>query len=289
MRARTATLGASLLAACAACSLTTSLSGLSTGDPADGGLSSDAGDGATSGDSARDADTAPDGGATGYRATVLADSPLAYYRFDDTGAVAKDETGAHDGTYKGAVKHVAGALRSEPGTAALFDGASWVEVGNVLPFTGNAPFTIEAWASPVAGAGDPACLAAKSFAPGGASGDLSDGYTLYLDSGSNAVQFARIRSSVRSGPSAAGIANDRFTHVVATYDGKTAAIFVDGAAVASNPSGEQLTTTSNPFTIGAGRGGVYCYFHGALDEVAVYGAALPAARIQAHYAAGKAK
>lgn len=277
-----------MAAAVAACSLTTSLRGLSTDEPgAEAGSSLDGGDanvGATD-----DAKAATEAGSSRYRAVVLADSPLAYFRFDDTGPVAKDETGAHDGTYKGVVSHVDGALAGEPGKAAFFDGASWVDVGDVLPFLGAAPFTIEAWASPVAGATEPACIAAKSFAPGGVTGNISEGYTFYADTDTNTLQLARFASSVRSGASGSAIAKDRFTHVVATYDGTTLAIFVDGSATGSRASGEKLVAMSSPLTIGAGRGGIYCYFHGALDEVAFYGAALPAQRIQAHYLAGIAR
>ncbi len=289
MGVRTAILGASVAAALAACSLITSTSGLSTDEPAaEAGTSLDAGEAAVPVADAK-VDGTTEAGSSSYRATVLADAPLAYFRFDDTNAVAKDETGAHDGTYKGAVTHVAGALAAEPSNAAFFDGSTYVEVGDVGSFVGKTPFTLEAWASPIAGATEPACLTAKSFAPGGVNGDISDGYTLYADVGSNVVEFARFAGSSRSGPAGTGMANGRFTHVVATYDGTNAAIFVDGASVASKASSEQLVTTSSPLTIGAGRGGIYCYFHGALDEVAFYDVALPAARIKAHYLAGIAK
>lgn len=277
----------------AACSLTTSLDGLSTGGdaaPLDGGSKADAADAtATGSDAAVDGGSAAEAGATGYRATVLADSPLAYYRFDDTGAVAKDETGAHDGTYKGAVTHAPGALGAGSSMAAVFDGSTWIEVGDVLPFTGNAPFTIEAWASPVAGGADPMCMVAKTFAPGGATGGVAEGYGVYLDSGTNAVNLSRWKSSAATGPTGPALANGRFTHVVASYDGANSVLYVDGARMASSPSATVIASVTNPLTIGAGRGGVYCYFRGALDEVAIYGAALPDARVLAHYAAGVAK
>jgi hypothetical protein len=96
-------------------------------------------------------------------------------------------------------------------------------------------------------------------------------------------------NSTATGAGGPKIANNRFTHVVATYDGKDAALFVDGSAMATGPSTELLASVSSPFTLGAGRGGGCCYVHGAIDEVAIYGVALPAARVQAHYAAGTAK
>jgi hypothetical protein len=297
MRTRTALVGASLVAVAAACSLTTSLDGLSTGAsaPLDGGSSADAADAAAADATAAGGDGAVDGsageaGALGYRETVLADSPLAYYRFEDTGTVAKDETGAHDGTYKGAVTHAPGALATGASMAAVFDGSTtWIEVGDVLPFTGNAPFTLEAWASPVPGASDPMCMVAKTFAPGGATGGVADGYAFFADDTTNALRFSRFVGSAATGPGGPTIATQRFTHVVATYDGTNGVIFVDGVRKESSASSAALVNVTSPLTIGAGRGGVYCFFRGALDEVAVYGTALPDARVLAHYAAGVAK
>ncbi len=279
----------------AACSLTTSLDGLANGDltgAPDAGPAADGGgvDGDASSGTGDEGGAATDGGALDYRALVLSDAPLAYYRLGDPGLTAKDELGAHDGVYKGTPAHAAGAIAGETNGAAVFDGtSSYVDVGDVLPFLDDAPFTIEAWASPVSGATDPACIAAKSISPGGATGSLSDGYTLYLDSGSNAVSLARYRSNDDDTITGPGIAVDSFTYVVATYDGATLSIWLDGIQVKSGPSTRALATVANPLVIGAGRGGVYCFFRGALDEVAFYDKALPLARIRAHHDKGIGK
>jgi hypothetical protein len=231
-----------------------------------------------------------EGGVAGYRATVLADAPLAYYRLADQGGTAKDETGAHDGVYKGTVTHTAGAIAGDANGAAVFDGSSgYVEVGDVLPFLDNAPFTIEAWASPVAGAANPACIASKSYASGGLSGGITDGYTFYLDSGTNATNALRIQSSTADGAHGSNLVNGTFSHVVATYDGATIEIWVNGVSVGTAASARALVSQAKPLTIGASRGGIFCFFLGALDEVAFYGAALSDARIVAHFKAGTGK
>jgi hypothetical protein len=275
-----------------ACSLTTSLDGLSNGEVIETPGGSDGGspeattkDGGA--DTATSIDAAAEGGASSYRALVLGDAPLAYYRLGDTGTVAKDEVGAHDGVYKGTVTHATGGIANDPDRAAVFDGATgFVDVGDVLPSLNNAPFTIEAWVSPVSGATDPACIAARSFAPGGVSGGLSDGYTFYLDSGTNVVNLARYRSSADDTIQGPAVTFSLFSHVVATYGSGTLSIWIDGAMVASGASTRDLSTVTNPLTIGAGRGGIYCFFRGALDEVAFYDKALAGDRIRAHHAAG---
>lgn len=280
-----------------ACSLTTSLSGLSSGGPVepaggDASPSADAHDDATTdaaGDGAIASDaTSEGGGGSGYRAMILAEGPLAYYRLADQGGTAKDETGAHDGIYKGTVTHAAGAIAGDMNGAAVFDGSSgYVDVGDVLPFLARASFTIEAWVSPASGGTDPECIASKSYAQGGLSGGITEGYTVYLDSGSNTLNLMRLRASAGEAAQGGTLTNGTFAHVVATYDGDTLTLWMNGASVASGPSTRDLVSHTSPLTLGASRGGIYCYFRGALDEVAIYGAVLPQDRIAAHLKAGR--
>jgi hypothetical protein len=225
-----------------------------------------------------------------YRDLVMSDAPFAYYRLDDTGTTAKDQVAGRDGTYKGAVAHASGAIAGDPSTAAVFDGvASYVEVTDSLPLTGNAPFTIEAWASPVAGASDPGCVVARTFAIGGANGSVTNGTALYVDNTNNGLELTRFQDSANDGPSGPTIPNNAFAHLVATYDGSRLELYVDGKHVAGTGSSAAVPPVSQPLTIGAGRGGIYCYFRGALDEVALYDKPLASARIAAHHAAGITK
>lgn len=295
MRCATWALATGIVTALGACSLTTSLDGLSTGnvviEARDGG---DGGDDAAALDarseSSSEAGSGADGSAGTYRDLILSDAPLAYYRLGDQGPIAKDEVGGHDGVYKGTVTHGAGAIAGDANGAATFDGASgYVDAGDVLPFVMTAPFTIEAWTSPVSGAKDPMCVASKSFAQGGLSGSITDGWTFYLDSGTNALNTARYLNGAADTVQGGALPNGRFSHVVTTYDGAKLTIFVDGISVASGASSRSLVSHTQPLTIGASRGGIYCFFRGTLDEVAFYGVALPAARIAAHHAAGISK
>lgn len=85
-----------------ACSLTTSLSGLSTGElpeSSNGNDASSSADARSEAASSSEAGTPPDdaSSAPGYRDVVLASGPLAYYRLGDQAGTAKDEVGGHDG------------------------------------------------------------------------------------------------------------------------------------------------------------------------------------------------
>jgi hypothetical protein len=75
-------------------------------------------------------------------------------------------------------------------------------------------------------------------------------------------------------------------HVVVTYDGATFILYVDGVGNGNAACTPGMTQTNTAFTIGGSSFGGPFYW-GYLDEVAVYGTALPATRVKAHYDAGK--
>jgi RHS repeat-associated protein len=94
---------------------------------------------------------------------------------------------------------------------------------------------------------------------------------------------------------AAGPYNDgQPHHVVATYANGTDSLYVDGVLRTTMTGGETGYASTYAYLVGNGysnslwpssKGGWYP-FNGTLDEVAVYGTALPAGRVQAHFTAG---
>jgi YD repeat-containing protein len=80
----------------------------------------------------------------------------------------------------------------------------------------------------------------------------------------------------------------------ATYANGTDSLYVDGALAASSARSQVGASASYAYQVGTGytSGGWanvptgWYPFNGTLDEVAVYGSALPAARVQAHFSAG---
>ena len=75
-------------------------------------------------------------------------------------------------------------------------------------------------------------------------------------------------------------------HVVGTFDGTTRRLYVNGAQVASATLAGGATATSNAVFIGSWDG-TSEFMRGTIDEAAVYGTALSAARVLAHRDAGK--
>jgi hypothetical protein len=273
-RCLTAALAVGLVTACSL----TSLDGYSTG-----GGGKEPMDAAATETGTSDA-ALPDAGTT-YRDVVLADGPLGYWRLGDTGSVAKDEVGGHDGTYAGSVTHRAGALASGDDGAAVFDGTSFVDIGNAFSFMGKTPFSLEAWIAPdgFGSSSDTRCIAAKNAGPLGSG--PKDGYAFFLVGG---LKLSRFRDGAEDDVTASLSQVSVFTHVVAIYDGNTIALYANGARIAEGPASQPMIEVAPSFTIGASRGGAACFFRGGLDEVAIYGTPLSSERIQAHFEAGAA-
>ncbi|HEY8078937.1 MAG TPA: LamG domain-containing protein [Labilithrix sp.] len=287
---RRVVLASALSLALAACSLLVSTDDLTGGPTSDAGSPADAGR-----DAPVDAPHPPpppppppvsvDGGSSPYRDAVLADAPLSYWRFGETsGTTAKDEMGAHDGTYAGEFTLGAqGALMNESSTAVtLANGA--VDMGDVYGFEGRAPFTVEAWVKPALLDSSYRNVYTKLTA-----GYPRTGHFLWAQSG--ALAFERNLDWVyMDGGSqetvgvANGVPESVWTHLVATYDGMTQTIFVNGVAADDGPSTASLTATGTHLLVGSAdeTGGVWV---GEIDELAIYGKALAAERVAAHFAA----
>ncbi|MDF2692902.1 MAG: Autotransporter adhesin, partial [Labilithrix sp.] len=100
------------------------------------------------------------------------------------------------------------------------------------------------------------------------------------------LTFERIVAgvSVSATVESAAVQLGAWHHVVATYDGSTMRLYLDGEQRASAPSAASLGTKALPFRIGAksamDESGSLL---GSMDEVAVYDRALAADRIKAHF------
>ncbi|MBX3258902.1 MAG: LamG domain-containing protein [Labilithrix sp.] len=239
------------------------------------------------------ADAAADGatveaaieGGRDYHAEVMADEPVAYYRFeeDSDATSAIDEMGAHPGVYQGPSTIVRG-LAGE-GHARKFEvdsAGTGVSVASdaamSLAFAGARAMSVEVWiqgrpASPTEG------VVLGRFANGVRNFPNGGGYGLFV---SDTVRFVRQRSDNAfsvSTESSEAFPLDGTRHVVATYDGKTVVLYVDGVRSAAADTDVELESSSSPLLIGAG----VEPFLGPIDEVAVYAHALPPERVKAHY------
>jgi Concanavalin A-like lectin/glucanases superfamily len=264
-RARIRRVGARLLAAIAATAMVAGCGRLRFEDPAVDGA-------------------APDGAAPGtYAAIVLSDQPLGYWRLDETTGNAMDASGhGHNGVYGGGVtRGVSGALVNDPSTAVQLDGMrGTIAVGTVFDPSGTTAFTFEVWIKPTVIDDVSRHVLTRQRRP-----DPKQGAAILVRM-ANGLVFERFADSVGSFASFQIAANSGFHHVVATYDGSAMQLYVDGTQVGQAADSNPISSFGDPLLIGATSDN-FNYFNGAIDEVAVYPTALAAARVQAHFMAGR--
>jgi hypothetical protein len=277
-----------VVVAAGACSVVVSTSGLS-------GVDGDAGaDAALIGS---DGAAGLDGGASdpqaaarseAYRAAVLADQPLAYWRLGepkDAALVNDTVSGGGKGEVLNGTKlGMPGVFGQGGDTAAELDGRSaGVLFSDVFDFAGNASYTLEAWIHPTV---------------------VDDGYRRIVDKQQSNTAGYRfiVRAPSGSTPGIscgrckeAGGCEDvrsdalefgRFVHVVCVYDGSAITLYVDGAMAKTQSLPMPILASTAPVRIGnqksTGEG-----FVGALDEVAVYDKVLSTQQVSAHYRAAR--
>ncbi|MEA2746568.1 MAG: hypothetical protein QOI41_711 [Myxococcales bacterium] len=295
-RALAATTSSLVMVAAGACSLTTSLDGLSHGpdDTALEGGGGDAGSDAllagdqaatADGDSAASNDAA--GGAT-YAAVVLADDPLLYYRLGETDVTkpARDSSKSQRAaTFKGAVVcGLPGAIANDSDTACRFDGTTTAVFAANGPTFAGAPgpsYSLEAWAHPTSYAGPNGHVVAA------VEQESNDGYSIffYLDA---SPRLERETPMGTDGIFASPIAGTTFVHLVGTFDGTMQRLYVDGVLQKQAASSKTFLGNHNaPFSIGANSQADTNLFVGEIDEVALYDHVLSPERIKLHHDVGR--
>jgi concanavalin A-like lectin/glucanase superfamily protein/fibronectin type III domain protein len=217
---------------------------------------------------------------SGYSATVAADQPVSHWRLGEaSGTVAADQKNANPGTYvNGVVLGAASLLGTDTANKAItLDGANdQVRIPSSPSLNLAAPFTLEAWIKP-----------AKLPAAGQFASVLTKAESYSLQFNGPRLEFTIMQFGVRQrlqAPVSAVVAGQTY-HVVATFDGTTRRLYLNGVEVASAAlSGGPSSSTNNAF-VGSWNGSSE-FLAGTVDEAAVYNTALSAARVAAHYNAG---
>jgi hypothetical protein len=213
---------------------------------------------------------------------VLAAHPVAFWPF---AADEKDAAGTHPLALAGGAA-VAGAGIEGPGDSALaLDGHARYASSPFAADLNPRRFTFEAWARADGGAGTARKVLVERD-PNGLRGVIleataKDTWKAWLGHGSKSWDAI-------TGPA---VVRGRWTHLVLTYDGASARLYVDGAK-----AGSVFTpfrpNDSGALGLGVGRsaaGAPAFFFDGLLDDVAVYPHALTAADVAAHHAAAKGR
>jgi len=233
---------------------------------------------------------------SGYPGVVIADTPIAYWRLDESsGSSAYDAVGGNDGIYHSVTLGLPGYSTLDSNTAAGF-GAVNTYIGSIsgtgVNVSGHTRFTLEVWVKGPANQPDESTIIAKGNGSSGTTAteqfslDVAGGKYRFFTRGSANTFF---EADATVGP------NGTWQHVVGVYDDDGTGngsmyIYINGQQSGTgllSPAGVRAST--DPVTIGAkhlGNDPAYDgYFTGTIDEVAVYRAALSADQVLKHYAA----
>jgi concanavalin A-like lectin/glucanase superfamily protein len=210
-----------------------------------------------------------------YRAQVLADAPVSYWRLGATsGTVALDTQGTSNGVFEGGYTlGQSDALVNDGNPAVDFDGLSGrVMVPDAAALRLSTTVSIEAWVRPDSLTGTRWIVNKGTF------------YYLYISDGTTifgirnpAAQYIFITTTL--------VTTGSWQHLVGTYDGATMPLYRNGVSVTSLPKVGTITSTTVALYIGA-ISATGSFFDGRIDEVAVYSRALTAAQVLAHYQRG---
>lgn len=228
-----------------------------------------------------------------YPATILADNPVGYWRFEETsGTSAADATGnGHTGTIGNQVALAVGGVsnKSAQGTHCI--------PTNAFGFTGGAAEPNSIVTVPSNAAFNPAHFSAEAWLL------LNTPNTFGLfhcrDDGTNRQYQFRNHGAVLQAiiwlggtpitfNGTTNIADTKWHHVVLVYDGSNVFIYLDGNVELESAQSGALASVTTPLALGGdnitGDSNANGYT-GRVDEPAFYGYALTQAQVTAHLTA----
>lgn len=230
-----------------------------------------------------------------YASTILADSPVAYWKLDETsGTTATDSSGnSRNATWVGSPTLGMGHLIKESGAAAFLDGSTAyldcpVAAMNAI-VAGTGAFTWECWFSPSNPTVKQMLYGANRGSP-----PVNNGPQVYYSHPSfGGAGFFSVFDSTAFNEfisTSAFIATVVFVVLRVAADG-SCTLRVNGAAQGSAGANSSMLVASNDtFQVGMDwdAGPVTSDFlFGTVDEVAIFGSSLSDAQVDAHYAAGQ--
>ena len=219
---------------------------------------------------------------TPYWEAVLADNPVAYWRFEETdGTTAFDSSGnGLHGTYVGGVTlGIPGVLDDEPNQSIVLDGSTgYINVppnSRLNRLRNN--FTIEGWVKN----GGMRVSTRDNTSTGGyqyGQGRYGGGFTTFT-----------IKDY--SKPFSPPFPEDEWLHCAIVFDSdNNARFFANGEYMGADWGSRPANVNSQPLNIGrhpiADHGGSHNYLSGNIDEIAIYNRALTADEIQEHFLIG---
>ena len=228
---------------------------------------------------------------TAYETLVKASGPVSYWPLNETsGTTALDVSGSNNITYGGTYTLNQESLRSTDGQpSVLFTSATTAAGGNTgIPYNSslNPPqFTVEFWYKHL-NTGTAQYLVSLQDRSGSPAANRL-GYAFQRNNAANRFQFTYGIPGNNNGTiqSSTDLVIGNVYHVVATYDGTTMSMYVNGVSNATaSASYVQASATQPGFTIGSRNGNTSAACN--IQDVALYNRALSGPEVLAHYQGG---
>jgi hypothetical protein len=244
------------------------------------------------------APTAAPGPTSAYGKLIASSGPLAYYKLGDTGMTLSDSgPNALNGTYGAHVTHGAAPMTSSKDASSVFPGGSAGEdiPSNTAAVPANATLaipstsvSIETWIK----------LAdynrTNNFVPVVAygRGAIGNVWALQITPQTTLAFYVKVNGAAGSYLlKSIALLPQQIYHIIATYDGSKANVYVNGSLAGTMPATGTLNYSglSAPYglTIGGSAGSSTPVFNGAINDVSVYPSALSAAAVASHYLTGQ--
>lgn len=216
----------------------------------------------------------------GYAQAVLSDAPLGYWRMDAASGTTETDrsTGGNNGTYHGSFALNQSGVLSDGDAAVTFsNGNGYLDLGSVGALRPTAAFTIEAWIN----------LNASVFPDGTTNWIIYDwqvfnasGTVFRVDGGTGKLQAITNQAGANTSAfNNTALVTNAWYHTVFTFDGTTGRFYLNGAADGSAAFTAPVAAANNVFISRTVQGMV-----GSMDEVALYSYALSLQDVQNHYA-----
>lgn len=207
---------------------------------------------------------------------------VGIWDFDEgSGGIAKDTSGnGNDGDIVGATWSAEGNTPSGKGYALSFDGSNdYISISN-NPIFNIQTLTIVAWVN----------FSDNSSSFVFEKGNVNTQYSLFSH-GTDIVfrtkPVGEAYDTLSTTKANAGITNNKWHFITATFDGKTKKLYVDGKLKLSRDWEKVIETNPNGSSIGRFGGTTSGYFFtGLIDDVRIYEQALTSAQIRKLYVEG---
>jgi len=226
-----------------------------------------------------------------YAAQVTGDNSTHYWRLAQA-AGAKSSQDLSGGTpltlLSGVTGGATGALAGTTNKASVFGGTSLGTSGTAIPLAAPKAFSLEVWFKSKTARGGKLVGFGTSSTGSSATFDRH----LYFNNAGN-LTFGVNPGSVKTITTSAKYNDGNWHHAVATLSSTGMRLYVDGGLRVSNTTVTSAQDYAGYWRVGGDsmgswpNSGTSAYYNGTIDEVAIYGAALSASQVSAHYTAGR--